>query len=136
MNARYGFALLRPQDFRADPPPVNGDGRSFTSPDGTVTVNGSGRLLERQGDMAAELGQALGGETQGGLQLTDKVLTRTGFTYSGVSEGRVVFVRAIPVRSGAAVVSLTVTYPASAKVAMDGAVTAMAGSLHATRGCL
>ncbi len=136
VNARYGFTLLIPKSFRADPPPVNGDGRSFVSPDTTVTVSGSGHVLDPKGDMAAEFTQELGFEKQDGLTLTYSRSTKTGFTYSGLDKGRIVYVRAIPSCGGDAVVSLTVTYPVSAKAALERSVIAMAKSLHATKGCL
>ena len=135
VNARFGFAVLVPKNYRPGPLPVNGDGRTFTSPDGT-TVNGSGHLLDAKNDMAADFKRELDYAKQDGFTPTYSALTRTGYTYSGIAGSRITYVRAIPACGGDAVVSVTIVYPASAKAAMVEAVGAMARSLRATRGCL
>jgi hypothetical protein len=37
-NPRYGFTALWPSSFKAQPPPEDGDGQSWTSPDGQVLL--------------------------------------------------------------------------------------------------
>jgi eukaryotic-like serine/threonine-protein kinase len=37
-DPRYGFTTLRPSSFRAQPPPEDGDGQTWTSPDGQVLL--------------------------------------------------------------------------------------------------
>jgi len=37
-NSRYGFTTLWPSSFRAQPPPEDGDGQAWTSPDGQVQL--------------------------------------------------------------------------------------------------
>ena len=134
-NARYGFTILVPRSYRPGPLPANGDGRTFTSPDGTVTVNGSGHLLEKRGDVANDFQRELGFETEDGFRPTYSARTATGYTYSGLHGNRIVYVRALPSCGGNAVVSVTITYPTSDKAAMDRAVVAIAKSLRGTSGC-
>ena len=45
-NLRYGFTVFWPSSFRAQPPPANGDGQTWTSPDGQVLLSayGAGNL--------------------------------------------------------------------------------------------
>ena len=38
VNPRYGFTALLPSSFRAQPPPEDGDGQAWTSPDGQVLL--------------------------------------------------------------------------------------------------
>ena len=38
-NLRYGFTVFWPSSFRAQPPPANGDGQTWTSPDGQVLLS-------------------------------------------------------------------------------------------------
>ncbi len=46
-TARYGFEVEIPPGFRAEPPPTNGDGRTFVGPEGcTLTVFGSNNVLD------------------------------------------------------------------------------------------
>ena len=42
VNGRFGFSILYPQNFIANRTPVNGDGLSFTSPDGAAILVASG----------------------------------------------------------------------------------------------
>lgn len=41
-NPRYGFTMLWPSSFRAQPPPTDGDGQTWTSPDGQVLLSAYG----------------------------------------------------------------------------------------------
>jgi serine/threonine-protein kinase len=41
-NPRYGFTALWPSSFRAQPPPEDGDGQEWTSPDGQVLLSAYG----------------------------------------------------------------------------------------------
>ena len=41
-NSRYGFTTLWPSSFRAQPPPADGDGQTWTSPDGQVLLSAYG----------------------------------------------------------------------------------------------
>jgi serine/threonine protein kinase len=41
-NPRYGFTTLWPSSFRAQPPPEDGDGQAWTSPDGQVQLSAYG----------------------------------------------------------------------------------------------
>ena len=46
-NPRYGFAVLRPSSFKAEPPPADGDGLAWTTLDGQVmlAVYGANNVL-------------------------------------------------------------------------------------------
>ena len=52
-NARFGFSVLYPVDFRPLPAPDNADGLSFVSPDGMakLTVSGINQLGETSTDL-------------------------------------------------------------------------------------
>ena len=41
-NLRYGFTVFWPSSFKAQPTPQNGDGQTWTSPDGQVLLSASG----------------------------------------------------------------------------------------------
>ena len=44
VNSKFGTTAELPLRWRMEPPPVNGDGRAFTSPDGRARISISGRI--------------------------------------------------------------------------------------------
>ncbi|MBV1704651.1 MAG: hypothetical protein KGQ28_07575, partial [Hyphomicrobiales bacterium] len=64
VNARYGATADVPAAWREDPPPADGDGRGFTSPDGRghVAVFGQMAIRSFDGEVASRT-RARVGET-------------------------------------------------------------------------
>gem|GEM_PF-6058155 len=54
-NGRYGFRIFYPADWKPQPEPTNGDGRSFVSPDGRSRISawGSFNTLEERPELKA-----------------------------------------------------------------------------------
>lgn len=83
-NERFGVSAYVPEEWIADPPPANGDGRTFTSPDGfgRIAIYGAYAVLPFW-DEANILMEPEGGET-----ITYQRLTGDGVIVGGtVPEG-------------------------------------------------
>lgn len=83
VNPRFGFSLTYPANLTAGPPPANGDGRHFASPDGELSVRAFGHFL------VAESFDEMWASTleNYGAAVTYKVKRDDWFVVSGVLDG-------------------------------------------------
>ena len=65
LNARFGSYALVPKDWPSLPPPENGDGLIFVSPDQRARITVSGRF-----NLSPDDGPALSTQSADGFQLT------------------------------------------------------------------
>jgi len=84
VNPRFGFSLTYPSYMVAQPPPPNGDGRTFLSPDGELEIVAYGQFLVNQ-PFDALWQDAL---EKYGDALSYQVKKADWFVVSGVVDGR------------------------------------------------
>jgi len=117
-NPRYGFTTLWPSSFRAQPPPENGDGQAWTSPDGQalLAAYGSNNVLNyspKQDEAAdARLLSVVYANISGDI-----------VTVSGYKNGGRTIVYQRDVVGPGSIDTLYWSYPASQKAQWNGAVT-------------
>ncbi len=134
-NARFGFSLEVPQDFRPAAPPANGDGRTFKSADGRSTILGYGHFLAAAGDLAGDAGDVAAAETGDGLSVSYQKRTSGQYTISGVVGDRIVYIHAVLTCGGDAAAILRADYPVAQKARFGALVAHMAASLHGSSRC-
>lgn len=116
-NARFGYHIDYPADFKPQPEPTNGDGRRFVSPDGQTVLTAyasylvlDGGLVEHR-KMARERWQ----EQHATLVLDQK--TSTGYVLSGTVNGRIFYEKTV-LKAGT-LTTFEWEYPAAHKAKMD-----------------
>ena len=117
-NPRFGFTTIWPSAFRAQPPPEDGDGQAWTSPDGLVRLSafGANNVLNQspQQDESAD---------SQGLSVVYRHINRNIVTVSGYKDkGRMIVYQQDVVGPGS-VNTLYWSYPASQKQQWNAAVT-------------
>jgi hypothetical protein len=126
-NERFGVSADVPRDWRAGPPPENGDGLKFTSPDGAATliVSGSYRMADTvaealNGEQAADEGETITYQTRGPRMAV----------ISGM-RGQTIFYRKAVVSCKDQVMNhVSIEYPLARKQQFDALVSHIAASLH------
>jgi serine/threonine-protein kinase len=117
-NPRYGFTTLWPSSFRAQPPPEDGDGQAWTSPDGQVLLSayGTNNVLDyspKQDEAAdARLLSVVYANVSGDI-----------VTVSGYKNGGRTIVYQRDVVGPGSIDTLYWSYPANQKAQWDAAVT-------------
>lgn len=87
-NPRFNFCILYPKSFILQPPPQNGDGRTFVSPDKKAVIYAWGNLAIED---FSRLGQEFKIATDG-IKLVYKRVTNNSFIFSGIDEqGQIVY---------------------------------------------
>jgi hypothetical protein len=130
VNERFGVGADVPADWRAEPPPANGDGAAFVSPDGSAKITVFGRfLLEASPSQALDaMAAPREGERVAYMKRGARSLTLSGLT------GDTIFYRSAILTCGDKVWNnLEITYPVSQKRAYDALVAHVAGSLRGGR---
>jgi hypothetical protein len=120
-NPRYGFTALWPSFFRAQPPPADGDGQAWASPDGRVLLSAYGTnnifsYSPRQ-DEAADTHSLFVVYTN----ISGNVVTVSGYK----DNGRTIVYQRDVVGPGA-IDTIYWSYPANQKARWDGSVTVTA----------
>jgi len=117
-NPRYGFTTLLPSSFRAQPPPEDGDGQAWTSPDGQVllAVYGTNNVL----DYSPEQDEAADARLLSVVyvNISGDIVTVSGYK----NNGRTIVYQRDVVGPGA-IDTLYWSYPANQKAQWDAAVT-------------
>lgn len=120
-NARYGFCVSYPSNFRMEPPPENDDGRRFDGPNGLImTASGINNVLERtvQTEMSSQ-GDSFD-------TITYRAKGRNWFVLSGHKGANIVYIKTF-VGSGS-MNHLVFEYPASLSAKYAGIVAKVARS--------
>lgn len=126
-NARFGATAEVPSDWRSDPPPENGDGLIFRSPDGlaSITVSGMLNIADSPDQAMSEREQAGDGET-----ITFRQRGRRTITVSGLQGDKIFYRKAILVCGDQIWNDLSLDYPAARKAEYDALVVRVARSLR------
>lgn len=136
-NARFGTTAEVPaQGFRADPPPANGDGRSWSAQDGKGRISVYGSYLTVADTAAGYRRFMLQSARNSGLDVTYNSGGGNWFAYSGFSGGDIVYVKVVVSRHCDAAVAnhIYLKYPASEKQHYAAIVSRMAASLRGSPG--
>jgi len=129
-NARFGTTADVPADWKADPPPENGDGLRFWSPDqrASITVSGSLHVYDTI-DEAMKIYEEPGkGETVTYRHREPRVLV-----VSGTRGDTIFYARHILSCGDQIWNNVYLEYPAAEKAAYDALVTHVARSLRPGR---
>jgi hypothetical protein len=117
-NPRYGFTVLRPAAFTAQPPPGNGDGRTWAGPGGQVLLSayGANNVLgySARQDEAADASRL----SVAYMNISGNVVTVSGYKDNGQT---IVYQR--DVVGPGTIDTLYWSYPADQKKRWDAAVT-------------
>jgi len=132
VNPRYGFSIDYPPQFRAAPPPANGDGRDFAATD------------EAHFSVYGELNNP-GGKERTIPEFEEYIRDSSGSDYShvtyrfadagilvlsGVRGDRVFYEKYILSQHGQIVNAFVMTYPTGAKALYDAIAARMSKSFH------
>ena len=120
-NERFGFCLEYPSTLRMQPPPENGDGRTFKSADGRVEMRAYGSLNALDATLEAAFGEA---KRRG--KVTYSLLKSDFFVVSGTDRGNVFFEKTF-LRSGT-FTTFVIAYPTALKGTYDPLVSRIAKS--------
>ena len=128
VNERFGSTADVPTGWHAGTPAENGDGLTFTAPDGqaTIAIFGSLNVWEKPDEAFAAHETPDEGET-----ITYKHRDKRGTVVSGVKGDRIFYRKAILSCRRQVWNNVAIEYPAAQKQAFDPVVTHVAGSLRA-----
>ena len=130
-NARFGYAVDVPPDFAWGEEADNGDGRLFTSGDGTQTLRVyGGNVLEA--DFEASVTAAMRFARTDGWALSYERVTPSWASYSGERNGMIVYTRTISVCEGTQFASFDYVYPKAALKSADAVVNRLVRSFKET----
>jgi eukaryotic-like serine/threonine-protein kinase len=117
-NPRYGFTVLRPSSFRAQPPPEDGDGQDWTSPDGQVLLAAYG--TNNVFNYSPEQDEAADARLMSAVyvNISGDIVTVSGYT----NNGRTIVYQRDVVGPGS-IDTLYWSYPVDQKAQLDAAVT-------------
>ena len=116
-NARFGYRIDYPADFRPQPEADSGDGRRFVSPDGQTVLTAYASYQVLDGGLAdyRNIARERWQEQHATLVLDQK--TSTGFALSGTVKGRIFYEKTV-LKEGT-LTTFEWEYPAASKAAMD-----------------
>ena len=132
-NARFGASADVPADFVIQPPPENGDGRSWKSVDGKGEISIYGSFAANADSFDEYRRQELGYAQDDGVTVTyQSGKADAWFAYSGTVGGDVVYMKAVRAQPCASLVvnHIYLRYPAEQKARYDAIVAHAAQSLH------
>ena len=126
-NPRFGATADVPSGWRSEPPPANGDGLIFDSPDGGASITVSGRLnIEDTAQQAMQ--QAL--QPNDGETITYLQSGKDWVVVSGINGAKIFYRKSMLVCRNQIWNDVDLEYPAAQKVAYDALVNHVAGSLR------
>ena len=130
-NARFGYAIAVPADFAGSGEAPNGDGQVFRSADGTqlLRVYG-GHTIEQS--FEASVNAAMNYARDAGWSLSDKRVTPSWASYSGLRNGMVLYARAITLCGGGQFASFELEYPERDLQEMHAVVDRLVAALQPT----
>lgn len=130
-NGRFGYVIDVPADFTRGEEAANGDGRVFTSGDGTQTLRVyGGNIVEA--DFESSVQAAMGYAQDAGWVLSYERVTPGWASYSGERSGMILYARAISVCEGSQFASFEYEYPRTALKQADAVVNRLVHSLRET----
>lgn len=129
-NSRFGFSIDVPEGFSEGTPPENGDGATFTSPDGSAELRVWGSYLV-DSSLKQDAAMRRQGETDDGWKISYSPVHKGWFVYSGTKAGRIVYAKAVAACGGEVALYFRIEYPKPEKLQYDALVTRLSHSLKA-----
>lgn len=131
-NDRFGASAEIPTSFRMEPPPENGDGFAFVSPDGRARITVSGGYMVASGGLAAfseYKDDLLRYAADDGVEITYRAGGRDWLAYSGLKGSTIVYSKSI---AGCpdVVNSIHMEYPESERSTYDPIAARVSNSLR------
>jgi len=129
-NARFGTTADVPADWKSDPPPANGDGLRFVSPDqrASLTVSGSLQIYDTIDEAMKAYEEPGDGE-----KITYRHREPRALVISGTRGDTIFYAKHVLSCGDQIWNSIYLEYPAAEKTAYDALVTHVAGSLRPGR---
>ena len=134
-NDRFGFSVDVPAGFTSAPPPENGDGGTFTSPDGRATILAYGHLFVDVEGLAQDEHDQERMSAHDGLDVTYRQVSSRATTFSGLRGDIVIYQHAIATCKGTASAIIHAEYPMSDKARLDLIVAHMVRTLRGSNAC-
>jgi len=119
-NARFGYRIDYPADFRPQPEADNGDGRRFLSADGQTVLTAYAGYNALDGGLAADRRIARQSWQEKHATLTLDQPTRTGYVLSGQVKGRIFYEKVVLKNN--TLTTFLWEYPAGRKAVMDAVI--------------
>ncbi len=131
-NARFGYSVEVPSDFRKGAAPTNNDGRVFYDrmSEGILSVFGMYNVLEASPESYAVEREADWKDLKG--EVTYRVMRKGWFVLSGTIDGEIFYERVLFSDDRETIATLLVRYPESKKERFGAFVTRASRSLRFT----
>lgn len=129
-NSRFGFSIDVPAGLIEGDPPENGDGATFTSPDGTAELRVWGSYLV-DSSLKQDAAMRRQGEIEEGWRISYAPVKKAWFVYSGTKADRIVYAKGVSACGGDVALYFRIEYPKSEKKQYDALVTRLSHSLKA-----
>ncbi|WFU02833.1 hypothetical protein QA648_03375 [Rhizobium sp. CB3171] len=132
-NARFGYEIELPSEFRLSTRSDNGDGLTLTPTDQSARLLVFGTNI-LDGDFSAEANVRVAIAKDEGWQISYSKSTSRGISFSGTRQGRIVYVRGVALCDGGAAF-FQMDYPKTDMQRFDAIVMRLVRSLQPTRKC-
>jgi hypothetical protein len=132
-NARFGYEIAIPPGFaESAPPPTNGDGQIYSSPDGRAELRVWGaNVLE---GFPVEFNAMVAMASSEGWEVSIPAGFATDAAFEGHQNGQRIVVHAISYCTGALMAAFQLTYDSDLKANMIQVITRLSHSLDRTSG--
>lgn len=135
VNERFGAAADVPADYSAGDPPANGDGLTFTSPDGAATISIWGALATVTDESFADYATRLvSHDKDDGWDVSYSAGKSDWFAFSGSKGDRIFYEKVIKACNGEIANHVRLEYPVARKKEFDPIVAHVAKSLRSEKG--
>lgn len=132
-NSRFGFSIEVPGGFIEGEPPDNGDGATFTAPDGSAELRVWGAYLV-DSSLKQDAAMRRKGEAENGWRISYAPVKKSWFAYSGTKGDRIVYAKGTSACGGEVALYFRIEYPKAEKTQYDALVTRLSHSLKSTPG--
>jgi hypothetical protein len=127
MNSRFNFNVLVPDNYKSDPPPENGDGLSFHSPDKKIEITAYGMYNTLFHTVEQAMNFSIESNKQ--YKFTLKILKDNFYVISGIYQNDIIYIKSIYNKEDDSFITIYIKYPISKKEEMDPIVTTCSKSL-------
>lgn len=135
VNDRFGASIDVPADYKAGKPPANGDGLTFTSPEGDATIAVWGALARVMDESFADYAKRLVSyDKNDGWEVSYSAGKDDWYAFSGSKADRIFYEKLIKACNGDIANHVRLEYPAARKLEFDPIVKHVGKSLHSEKG--
>lgn len=135
VNERFGAAADIPTTYKEGESPANGDGLTFTSPDGDATIAVWGALATVMDESFADYAKRLASyDKDEGWDVSYSAGKDDWYAFSGSKADRIFYEKLIKACNGDIANHVRLEYPAARKLEFDPIVKHVGKSLHSEKG--